>query len=34
MEGRVHVTWRIVYTLENSKEGGGIDENGIKLYIG
>jgi hypothetical protein len=35
MEGRVNVTGRIVYTLENSKEeGGGRDENGTKLYVG
>jgi len=35
MEGRVHVTGRIVYTLENSKEEGrGRDENGIKLCVG
>ena len=35
MEGRIHVTGRIVYTLENSKdEGGGRDENEIKLCVG
>jgi hypothetical protein len=35
MEGRIHVTGRIVYTLENSKEEGRDgDENRIKLYVG